>query len=688
MNNIKVLDKSIYNRIAAGEVVEKPASIVKELVENSIDAGASAVSIEIKNGGIDYICVSDNGKGISPQDVPTAFLAHATSKIKEISDLEGISTLGFRGEALPSIASVSKVTMITRTPDSQMGFRYCIDHGVVVDSGEIGAPKGTSVTVENVFGNIPARKKFLQKNNVEENSITSLISKIILANYNVAISLTINGKTVYRSAGTDLKNAIYCVYGADFLKELIQIDAQANGINIYGYIGKPSFTKHAKTYQTVIVNGRYVVSDDISYWMYGCYQDFLMKRQFPVFILYIDMPYDLIDVNVHPNKLEVKFACSGIIKGLLTNTVKDIINQNARIAKEISYVNTQQVGEEFILFDDEPQNTVEQDATNNFTQKYTQQITPSSNFTSQETDGFEFPSTRVILSKNSINSSEKTELKEPRTFTSMFTQNLFNSIADHSSTKGFDYKNANDSAEQSSSLDNQSETNNNPTKTTENVSANLTNLDTKNDLATNGVWEQQQTQLGEETLSYVGKIFNTYLIFESGDYVYFVDQHAAHERILYDKLKKDFTEKRIYTQNMLIPYTFTVTSDEFNVISEFIPTLKDFGFEIDAFGNNTFSLKSVPSICGEMNVSDFLSTLLSDLTNKKVVDNLNLFNDKLMQNACKSAIKGDMDLSNDEIILLIQQMQKNNVVLFCPHGRPIVVKISKTEVEKWFKRIL
>ena len=205
MNDIKVLDKSIYNRIAAGEVVEKPASIVKELVENSIDAGATAISVEIKNGGVDYICVSDNGKGIAPSDVPTAFLAHATSKIKELSDLDGIATLGFRGEALPSIAAVSKITMVTRKHDSEMGFRYCVDHVVIVDSGEYGAPKGTSVTVENVFGNIPARKKFLQKSNVEENAITTLISKIILANYNVAISLTINGKNVYRSAERDLR---------------------------------------------------------------------------------------------------------------------------------------------------------------------------------------------------------------------------------------------------------------------------------------------------------------------------------------------------------------------------------------------------------------------------------------------------------------------------------------------------
>ena len=654
MNDIKVLDKSIYNRIAAGEVVEKPASIVKELVENSIDAGATAISVEIKNGGVDYICVSDNGKGIAPSDVPTAFLAHATSKIKELSDLDGIATLGFRGEALPSIAAVSKITMVTRKHDSDMGFRYCVDHGVIVDSGEYGAPKGTSVTVENVFGNIPARKKFLQKSNVEENAITTLISKIILANYNVAISLTINGKNVYRSAGTGLENAIYCIYGADFLKDLIKIDAESNGIKIHGYIGKPSFTKHAKSYQTVIANGRYVISDEISYWMYGCYQDFLMKRQFPVFILYIDLPYDLIDVNVHPNKLEVKFACVGIVKGLLTNTVKDLINQNARIAKEVFDVNTEDVGEEFILIDD-----VEEE--NN-------QPLENKTFENKK-ETFEFPSTRTVLSRES--NLNQGQLKESSSFTSMFTQDLFNSIADHSSTKGFDFDEK-------------------TTEKTESIEDNVEIFTNEaNDISKiNEVWVQEKTEIGEEQLTYVGKIFNTYLIFESGSYVFYVDQHAAHERILYDKLEKDFREKRMAIQNLLIPYTFTVTTDEFNVISEFIPTLKEYGFDLDTFGNNTFSLKGVPARCGEMNVSDFLSTLLSDITNKRTVDNLSIFKDKLMQNACKSAIKGDMNISNEEIKILVADMQKNNVVLYCPHGRPIVIKISKTEVEKWFKRIV
>jgi DNA mismatch repair protein MutL len=379
-----------------------------------------------------------------------------------------------------------------------------------------------------------------------------------------------------------------------------------------------------------------------------------MKRQFPVFILYIDLPYDLIDVNVHPNKLEVKFACVGIVKGLLTNTVKDLITQNARIAKEVFDVNTEDVGEEFILIDD-----VEEE--NN-------QPLENKTFENKK-ETFEFPSTRTVLSRES--NLNQGQLKESSSFTSMFTQDLFNSIADHSSTKGFDFGEK-------------------TTEKTESIEDNVEIFTNEaNDISKiNEVWVQEKTEIGEEQLTYVGKIFNTYLIFESGSYVFYVDQHAAHERILYDKLEKDFREKRMAIQNLLIPYTFTVTTDEFNVISEFIPTLKEYGFDLDTFGNNTFSLKGVPARCGEMNVSDFLSTLLSDITNKRTVDNLSIFKDKLMQNACKSAIKGDMNISNEEIKILVADMQKNNVVLYCPHGRPIVIKISKTEVEKWFKRIV
>lgn len=641
MNEINVLDKSIYNRIAAGEVVEKPASIVKELIENSIDAGATIVSVEIKNGGVDYIRISDNGKGIAPKDVPTAFLAHATSKIKNIDDLDSIATLGFRGEALPSIASVAKVTMQTRQKGSEIGFKYVVDNGVVVDSGEIGCPQGTTVIVEDVFGHIPARKKFLQKNNVEENAISTLVSKIILANYNVAISLTVNGKPIYRSSGQGIESAIYCIYGEEYFSNLLKVDATDFGVHVFGYMGKPSYTKHTKNYQTIIINGRYVVSEDVSYWIYGCYMDFLMKRQFPTFILYINLPYDMIDVNVHPNKLEVKFASVGAVKKVITDTVKQQIINSSKIAKEVFLEDD---GIEFFLPDD---NDEKKEIKND-------DIFTISEFVPENKEKFNedvAPIVTRVISKES-EFLGRAELKEPTIpFTSMITKNIFNSIAD-------------------------------VTISGENVEKSQENTKIEEN-------KPVQTSMGFlPTLKYAGKIFNTYLIFDDGENAYFIDQHAAHERILYDKLEKDFIEGRVAVQNLLFPYDFTVSVEEGQAIKDNMSEIEKAGFIIKSNNDLSFSLCAVPARCGEMNIKSFLSTLLFDVVNYNCVKSLNIFKDKLMQNACKHAIKGEMDIKESEIKALVEKMVSDDIVLYCPHGRPIVIKVAKNEVEKWFKRIV
>ena len=648
MNEINVLDKSIYNRIAAGEVVEKPASIVKELIENSIDAGATIITVEIKNGGIDYIRISDNGKGIAPKDVPTAFLAHATSKIKNLNDLDSIATLGFRGEALPSIASVAKVSMQTRQKGCEVGYKYVVDNGVVIDSGEIGCPQGTTVVVEDVFGHIPARKKFLQKNNVEESAISTLISKIILANYNVSISLTINGKSVYRSSGQGIESAIYCVYGEDYFSNLLKIDSADFGVHVFGYMGKPSYTKHTKNYQTVIINGRFVVSEDISYWIYGCYMDFLMKRQFPTFVLYINLPYDMIDVNVHPNKLEVKFASVGAVKKIITDTVKEQIINSSKVAKEVFL---QDDGVEFFLPDEV------------FEEKDKKQESPFtvSEFIPENKEDFDeeiAPIITRIISKES-EFLNKTELKEPSIpFTSMITKEVFNSVADITIS---------------------GENIENKPQITKNQATLLQNEEQK----------PIQTSMGIlPTLKYCGKIFNTYLIFDDGENSYFIDQHAAHERILYDKLEKDFLEGKVAVQNLLFPYDFTVSKEEGQAITENLAEIEKAGFIIKMNSDSSFSLCAVPARCGEMNIKNFLSTLLFDVVNYNSVKTLNIFKDKLMQNACKHAIKGEMDIKESEIKALVEKMLLNDIVLYCPHGRPIVIKISKNEVEKWFKRIV
>ncbi len=649
MNEIQILDKSIYNRIAAGEVVERPASVVKELIENSIDAGATAVSVEIKRGGIDYLRVADNGKGISPQDVPTAFTAHATSKIKRLSDLDSIATLGFRGEALPSIAAVADVTMTTRQANATIGFRYVINNGEVADSGEIGCPYGTTVTVENLFASIPARRKFLAKSNAEENAVTSLISKIILANPNVAITYTSDGKTIYRSSGMGLEQAIYCIYGADYIKNCVKVETERCGVSLVGYVGKPSFTKHAKTYQTVIVNGRYVVSEEISYWIYLCYQDFLMKRQYPTFVIQISVPFDLVDVNVHPNKLEIKFADTNGMKSLIMSTIKERVLAEARVAKEI-VLDEESAGEYFLPDNPStpPQNGVSEEFFPVAPKK-----DPIPTGAKMDSSVLNVPSTKTILSRETEASQGYLAERSSTFFNDLVTENTFYSIADLSKTQGGATKEEKANAEPA---------------------------------ATPSV--QQERFKMEAELKYAGKIFNTYLLFEVENDLYLIDQHAAHERLLYDKLEADLTCGKVAVQSLLIPYTFSVTADECSFIEEKLDELAAIGFIFERYDNNSFSVKGVPARCGQMNVADFLDTLLFDISQKRSVSNLSVFKEKLMQNACKSALKGETNLFVEEIKPLLQQMVSQNVVLFCPHGRPIVVKLSKTEVEKWFKRIV
>ena len=334
MSKINVLDSSVFNRIAAGEVVDRPASVVKELIENSIDSGATNIDITVKNGGR-YIKVSDNGCGIDGEDIKTAFLPHATSKIKDLCDLDAINTLGFRGEALPSIASVAKVTMISRIKDAETGNKIVIENGKILDFTSAGAPFGTTVIVSDLFENVPARLKFLRSNRSEEGEISTLVQKFILANYNVAISLTISDKEIYRSEGRGLEEAAYSAIGPEILTEYDYIHEEIPGLEIYGYVSKPAYTKHNRSYQTLIVNGRYVINQDISFWIYNCFSHVLMTRQYPAYVIFINVPADMVDINVHPSKMEVKFIDLDRIKRMLSKAISNDLAKATHEPKQI-----------------------------------------------------------------------------------------------------------------------------------------------------------------------------------------------------------------------------------------------------------------------------------------------------------------------------------------------------------------
>lgn len=640
MAEIRVLDKSVFNRIAAGEVVDRPCSIVKELVENSIDAGADNISIAIKGGGISYIRVSDNGKGIPYDEMKTAFLPHATSKIHEIGDLDGIVTLGFRGEALPSIASVAKVTTISRTKNNELGCRYVIDNGTEADFGAIGAPYGTSVTVENLFDRIPARKKFLAKETAEENAITNLVLRYILANNKIAFRYTVNDKIVYHTAGEGMKTAISTVYGDEYLSNMIYIHNTMSGITLDGYVNKPSYTKHSKSFQTLIINGRYVLNDEISYTVFGCYQKFLMKRQYPTYILYLNIPYDLVDVNVHPNKMEVKFAVPALIKRLVSDTIGSQVLEAVTAPKEIENVFPDSSSKyDYKIPSDlksdifEKNNVVfnipvKHDAANR--EPASEYLKPQSQ--SFKVDSSELGEIPTFTIKSRFTEWSETKLREPAELSPV-------SESEH-------YK-------------------------TETLSKQL-----KLDIP--------------DSWRVIGKLFNTYIMIEKTDSFYLIDQHAAHEKLLYDRLMSEAEKGIIATQPLLIPYTFTVSHEEGELLNENIDSLKNSGFEIARSDKNpqTFSLKSVPLRCIGINAQSFISDFLKENagTGKNMLPSA--FREKLMQTACKSAVKGDDDLKDSEIECLLKQMSDDMKELFCPHGRPAAIKLSRYEIEKWFKRIV
>lgn len=618
---INKLPSEIFNRIAAGEVVESPSSIVKELVENAIDAGATEIFVTVRGGGIDYIRVDDNGCGIDYDDIPTAFLPHATSKIKSIDDLETIGTLGFRGEALPSIAAVADVTVVSRTPDCEIGGRAVYQNGKLVEHEECGAKLGTTITVERLFDRIPARKKFLNKPSREETKIVSLIERLTLANPNTVFKYDSESKH-FSSSGEGLESAVFAVYGDVALKNIVKAEIDEPPISITGYTCVPTFTKPSKNYQNIIINGRYVESADIVYAVYSVYAPYLMKRQYPLFVLHITMPYDMVDVNVHPSKLQVKFADTVKVKSLVAQAVKNAVMPKLTDAKRLT-------DDDFVPSAPPPEYG------RSHTLKAFFEIAAKTAPVAAQCEPVGTPAreeacaTAAQTANDDIYDIGLGDDDVPPDGAQAKYADVYSSAADFSETAQFV-----------------------PTE-----------------------------------CKYVGKLFNTYLVLERDELCYFIDQHAAHEKLLYDALIKDYEQKRLKTQPLMIPFVFDVSPSDAELITESIDVLADCGFGISPFGDYTFSLSYVPFECAGIDLQSFVTDLLL-LVNSREKSPM-ILKERLMQAACKAAVKGEIDdLSKSEIDALLSEMTMRNITLFCPHGRPIAVCFSKKEIEKWFKRIV
>ena len=664
MAKINLLDSSVYNLIAAGEVVERPASVVKELVENCIDAGATSIKVEIIEGGIKEIRVTDNGHGIEKEYLVNAFLPHATSKIEKASDLDNIFTLGFRGEALASIASVSNIKLTSKVANEELGNTIELSAGKVLKQTSTGASDGTTIVVADLFFNVPARAKFLKKPKSEEQEITNIIERFILANPKLKFTYIADGKQVMYNQGGTLKEAIYSVYGKQAINECIEIFGSREGLKIWGFVGRPSFSKPNRTYQTIVINGRYVQNTTIATAITNAYGEMLMKRKYPFFVVMLDIDPTTVDVNVHPNKMEVRFENSGKIFSCVYEAVSRALSQMDYVLEidtttgEVSKIPTTQT------FTDIQSAQISPNI--NSIQSSIKQEPLTTSLHSKQTTSKKIDKAGVDLSKISVLNNTVDSTKEslkPATDTQL------NTISKHV-----------DMSVQFSSQNSQ-------VADGFGVGSNLLEQ-----LATYG-YKQVQEQIDTPDITtsavkVVGKLFNTYIVVEYDNCMYLIDQHAAHERILYEKFKREVDNKQVVVQPLMFPYILSVNANEYNIIDNCLEQLRALGFDIEDFGDRSFKISALPMTLTNLNFETFFANFLKDVNNNVGYKQSNLIQDKLMQLSCKSAVKGGNDLSKAEIESLFINMNEEKIPLFCPHGRPIAVKVSKTEIEKWFKRIV
>lgn len=625
MSKINILDKIVSNRISAGEVVEKPASVVKELIENSIDAGADKIVIEIEEGGIKSISILDNGSGIEKDDIKLAFMPHATSKIKNVEDLDNIATLGFRGEALASIASVAQVEMISKTKASELGSSIKIDGGEFGEIGEVAMNTGTQIVVKNLFYNTPARRKFLRKPKTEEGEITDLVEKIILANPTLQIRYVIDGKIKYNTTGSGLYANIYTIYGRETVENIIEINFEREGYKLTGYIGKPEISKANRTYQTLIVNGRVVRSAFISNAIQEVYQNFLMKNKFPFFVLNLTLPLDSVDVNVHPSKMEVKFENLGFIRTLFTNAVYSAL-VNANYTRSV--VEEEKNEEEKAI-----------STTNSFVEKRE----PLNNLPNiSEDEGISY----LASKENMFGQDEK--LKE---VSLNYEESMLHEIESNSEESRLtDY---------------------------------ILNTNHKNPYVVKEFQEIIEDAMPKAKI--IGVIFKTYILVEKENNLYMIDQHAAHERALYDKFSVSVENENVLKQGLITPYHLKLNSLEYDFFKRNFDVLSSVGFDVVDKGDNQIEITAIPYVLPIEKLGEYIDYFINSLEDysSKASD---YFKFGLMQHACKMAVKSGQVLSLNEIETLIDEMEKH--VLLCPHGRPILIKITKSQIEKWFKRIV
>ena len=688
MAKINILPSKVYNRIAAGEVVERPCSVIKELVENSIDAGATEIEIVIENGGKTLMRVTDNGCGIAREDLHSAFLPHATSKIATAEDLDGVLTLGFRGEAIASIASVSNMIIVSKTEGSKC-YRLSSNAGEIGQIEETAGRLGTEVTVETLFQNAPVRLKFLKTDKGEETEITNLISRFILNRADIAFTYYANGKKVLQSFGGGLEEALVCVYGAATLRECFHIDATKHGVRVYGYIGNQNYYKGNKSYQSLFLNGRYITNATIGLAISNAYGAYLMKRQYPFYVLHVEVPREVVDVNVHPNKSDVRFADNQVIYGCIYSIISSILDGHTKALEYIvedkpgqdkkveEPTLAQEIVKEKPVLSKEEQAPAKTFGFSTFSYEEAQEeIKKCAPIFSKKEDGQEVPFGEVAKNQKGFIPMSELKAHAPSGETSF--RDLRPRIAPskdaaeklHEQFPDLYFKRnvlqVDDSKKEETQVDYFAEN-----------KKYLEELDKKN----------KQNRIDVSSCKYAGKLFNTYLMYERQDEVYIIDQHAAHERLIFDKLKEQMKHRKVLKQPMLVPFEMPLNAFEGDFIRERSADILAMGFDLDESEENVFRVTAVPLDLQNINLTVFFNDILGHVKDYRSIKLADLLKDKLASAACKAAVKGGMDLTEAEIEALFALMD-GDMGLKCPHGRPVVVKMTRTQLEKMFKRLV
>ena len=647
MSKIVLLTKEVYNRIAAGEVVERPFSVVKELVENSIDAGATEIVIKLEDGGKKLISVKDNGSGIEKDDLVNATMPHATSKIKTADDLDKIATLGFRGEALASIASVSEMKIISKVRTAEIGYYIESDYGVLGDLEPFPADDGTVIEVRNLFKNTPAREKFLKPSKNEEADIVNIVTRLIFTHPEIAFKLVFDGKEKLHYAGGSIDEAIIEIYGYETIRDCIQIETEKNGLKISGFIGETYFVKPNRTYQTIVLNGRYIQNITLQTAIHNAYAPYLMKRKYPFYVLKIDVAPEFVDVNVHPNKADVRFADNHVVYGAIYSIVSKVLEGNAAaidIVKPNGYFQTGSVVETKPVTDSENKNE------ENGERKYADVVGCD--------DPVVLPDYLTRLGK----------FFDPVTAEK---EGLFDNLPLSSPSSGSTETET--SEEKKLSIDDIFAENK---KYIEELESRKSNTE-----------KPTQTEISvDDNIRVVGQVLKTYLIFEKGEDIYFIDQHAAHERLLFDKFTEEYKNGKTDEQTLLVPFLYSVNEKEAEFLTSRFEYFRNAGIDVAEYEDGVFAVYALPLTLLDMDIKAFFDDVLSDMSFRKA-DMPDIIRDKLAQKACKAAIKSGKTLSQSEIDKLLEKLH-GDMGLKCPHGRPIAIRITRTEIDKWFKRIV